>query len=149
MQGQDAKRSEEFMKRPEIEGILPHRPPFLFVDEVVEISETKIIAKKYVRDDEYFFKGHFPNEPIMPGVLIVEALAQTGGVMILQKRRGVIPLFLGIDKARFKKIVRPGDTLVMEVELLRDRGDIVKLSGIARVGDEIACQAEIMAGIKK
>jgi len=137
------------MKRSEIEGILPHRPPFLFVDEVVEISETKIIAKKYVRDDEYFFKGHFPNEPIMPGVLIVEALAQTGGVMILQKRKGVIPLFLGIDKARFKKIVRPGDTLIMEVKLLRDRGDIVKLSGIARVGDEIACQAEIMAGIKK
>jgi 3-hydroxyacyl-[acyl-carrier-protein] dehydratase len=137
------------MKLSEIEEILPHRPPFLFVDDVVEISDTKIIAKRRVRGDEYFFKGHFPNEPIMPGVLIVEALAQTGGIMILQKRKGVIPLFLGIDKVRFKKIVRPGDTLVMEVKLLRDRGDVVKISGVARVGDEIACQAEIMAGIKK
>jgi 3-hydroxyacyl-[acyl-carrier-protein] dehydratase len=137
------------MKISEIEEILPHRPPFLFVDEIVEISDTKIIAKRHVRDDEYFFKGHFPNEPIMPGVLVVEALAQTGAVMILRKRKGVIPLFLGIDKARFKRIVRPGDTLIMEVELLRDRGDIVKITGVARVGDEIACQAEIMAGIKK
>ncbi|MGB3341472.1 MAG: 3-hydroxyacyl-ACP dehydratase FabZ [bacterium] len=137
------------MKIPEIEEIIPHRPPFLFVDEIAEISNTKIIAKRHVRDDEYFFKGHFPNEPIMPGVLIVEALAQTGAVMILRKRKGVIPLFLGIDKVRFKRIVRPGDTLIMEVELLRDRGDIVKISGIARVGDEIVCQAEIMAGIKK
>ena len=137
------------MKRPEIEDILPHRSPFLFVDEVVEVSDTKIIAKKHIREDEYFFKGHFPDEPIMPGVLMVEALAQTGGVMILRKKKGVIPLFLGIDKVRFKRIVRPGDTLTMEVELLRDRGDIVKISGIARVGDEIACQAEIMAGIQK
>ena len=137
------------MKISEIEEIIPHRPPFLFVDETVEISDTKIIAKRHIRDDEYFFKGHFPNEPIMPGVLIVEALAQTGAVMILQKLKGVIPLFLGIDKVRFKRIVRPGDTLIMEVELLRNRGDIVKISGIARVGDEIACQAEIMAGIKK
>jgi 3-hydroxyacyl-[acyl-carrier-protein] dehydratase len=137
------------MKISEIEEILPHRPPFLFVDEIVEISDTKIIAKRHVRDDEYFFKGHFPNEPIMPGVLIVEALAQTGAVMILRKMKGVIPLFLGIDKARFRRIVRPGDTLIMEVKLLRERGDIVKISGVARVGDEIACQAEIMAGIKK
>jgi 3-hydroxyacyl-[acyl-carrier-protein] dehydratase len=137
------------MHTEEIKRILPHRPPFLFVDEVVEVSEKKIITKRNIRSDEYFFTGHFPNEPIMPGVLIVEALAQTGGVMLLRKHKGAIPLFLGIDKARFKKIVRPGDTLTMEVELLQERGNIVKITGIAKVGNDIVCEATIMAGIKE
>ena len=133
----------------EIKGILPHRSPFLFVDEVFEINEIRIVAKRTVRPDEYFFTGHFPNEPIMPGVLIIEALAQTGGIMLLRKYKSAIPLFLGIDRARFKKIVRPGDTLIMEVELLQERGKVVKISGIARVNNEIACEATIMAGIKE
>ncbi|MGQ9465299.1 MAG: 3-hydroxyacyl-ACP dehydratase FabZ [bacterium] len=133
----------------EIKNILPHREPFLFVDEVLEINEKRIVAKRLIKDDEYFFKGHFPQEPIMPGVLIVEALAQTGGVMLLRKYKGAIPLFMGIDKVRFRKIVRPNDTLVMEVELLQERGTIVKIFGIAKVNDETVCEATIMAGIKK
>jgi 3-hydroxyacyl-[acyl-carrier-protein] dehydratase len=132
----------------EIKEILPHRPPFLFVDEVLEISTDRIVAKRQIRADEYFFDGHFPDEPIMPGVLIVEALAQTGGVMLLRKYGKAIPLFMGIDKARFRRIVRPGDTLILEVRVLQERGKVVKITGTARVGDEIACEATIMAGIK-
>ncbi len=133
----------------EIKKILPHRPPFLFVDEVMEINDRKIVAKKHIQPSEYFFPGHFPDEPIMPGVLIVEAIAQTGGVMLLRKYPGAIPLFMGIDKVRFRKIVRPGDTLVMEVELLQERGKIVKITGIAKVKDEVVCEATIVAGIKE
>jgi 3-hydroxyacyl-[acyl-carrier-protein] dehydratase len=133
----------------DIKNIIPHRPPFLFVDEVTELNDEKIVAKRKIRPDEFYFSGHFPGEPIMPGVLIVEALAQTGGVLLLRKTKGAIPLFMGIDKARFRKIVRPGDTLIMHVEVLHDRGAVVKIKGIARVGDEIVCETTILAGIKK
>jgi 3-hydroxyacyl-[acyl-carrier-protein] dehydratase len=133
----------------EIKEILPHREPFLFVDEVLTIDEKKIVAKREIRGDEYFFKGHFPSEPIMPGVLMIEALAQTGAVMLLRKYKGAIPLFMGIDKARFRKIVRPGDVLIMEVELLQERGTVVKISGVAKVNEDVVCEAVILAGIKK
>ncbi len=132
-----------------IKRILPHREPFLFVDEVLEISEERIVTKREIRREDFFFAGHFPEEPIMPGVLMIEALAQSGAVMLLQNNPGAIPLFMGIDRARFRKIVRPGDCLVMEVKLLQSRAGVVKISGIARVGDSVVCEATIIAGLKK
>ncbi len=132
-----------------IKAILPHRPPFLFVDEVLEISNDRILAKKNVKEDEYFFTGHFPGEPIMPGVLMVEAIAQAGGVMLLRSRRNAIPLFMAIDKVRFRKIVKPGDTLILEVRLVQDRGKVAKITGTAKVNDILACEATILAGIRE
>jgi len=131
-----------------IKKILPHRSPFLFVDEVIEINDKKIIAKREIRADEVFFRGHFPKEPIMPGVLIVEALAQAGAIMLLRKYTSATPLFMGIDRARFRRIVRPGDILLMEVELMHERGNVVKIYGTAKVDTDVVCEATIMATIK-
>lgn len=130
-----------------IKKILPHREPFLFIDEVLEQGEKRTVAQRVVRADEFFFAGHFPDEPIFPGVLIMESIAQTGAVMLMHRYKDSLPLFMGIDKARFRRIVRPGDTLVLEVEIVHDRGRIVKLHGTATVEGELACEATILAGV--
>ena len=134
------------MDREYVMSILPHRDPFLFVDKVLKIEDRRIVAQKEVKGDEPFFKGHFPDYPVMPGVLIVEALAQAGGVLLLRDKKDKIPLFLGIEKVRFKKEVKPGDTLRLEVEVLKERGEIVWLKGEAFVDDDLACKAELLAG---
>lgn len=119
----------------EIMEIIPHRYPFLLIDKVESIEGNKIVAKKNVTMNENFFQGHFPQEPVMPGVLIIEALAQAGAVSLLAKDefKGKIAYFGGIDKAKFRRKVVPGDTLTLEVELIKMRSKVGVAKGVAYV----------------
>ena len=133
-----------------IQAYLPHRYPFLFVDQIIEIEQHKrAVGLKNVTYNEPFFKGHFPERPVMPGVLILEAMAQVAGVLAfysLGGRRGHVPLFTGIDKAKFRMPVVPGDQLRLELEVTRRRGDrIWMFSGRATVNGKLAAEAELQA----
>ena len=131
----------------QIKEIIPHRYPFLLVDRILEVEEgKKAVGLKNVSANEEFFNGHFPDYPVMPGVLIVEALAQVGAVAMLKKEenQGRLAFFAGIDNCRFKKQVRPGDQLRLEVEIVRARGSIGKGKGIATVDGELICETDIM-----
>ncbi|GLO67631.1 3-hydroxyacyl-ACP dehydratase FabZ [Oceanobacillus kimchii] len=135
----------------QIKEIIPHRYPFLLVDKVVEIQEgEKVTALKNVSVNEPFFQGHFPEYPVMPGVLILEALAQTGAIAVLniEENKGKIGFLAGVDKCRFKRQVKPGDQLNLQVEIIRMKGPIGKGKGIATVDGEVACEAEITFAIK-
>lgn len=135
----------------QIKEIIPHRYPFLLVDKVLEIEEgERVVGLKNVTINEPFFQGHFPEYAVMPGVLIVEALAQVGAIAVLGKEEneGKIGFLAGIDKCRFKRQVRPGDQLTLAVEIVRMRGPIGKGKGIATVDGEVACEAEIMFAIQ-
>jgi 3-hydroxyacyl-[acyl-carrier-protein] dehydratase len=130
-----------------IQKILPHRFPFLLVDRIIELDVGKrAVGIKNVTINEHFFQGHFPQYPVMPGVLIVEALAQTGGIALgsMDEYRGRIAFFAGIDNVRFKRQVKPGDTLRLEVELTQLRRSIGTASALATVDGEVACKGDIM-----
>lgn len=134
------------LDREQIQEILPHRDPFLWLDRVVELEPgQRAVAEKDVAEDEDVFRGHFPGDPVFPGVLQIEALAQTGAVAVLSldENAGKLALFAGVDDVRFKRIVVPGDTLRFEVELTRLRGPVGKGKGRAFVGDELACSASL------
>ena len=130
---------------------LPHRPPFLLIDKVIEIVEGQsLVALKNVTINEAFFVGHFPNRPVMPGVLILEALAQAAGVLAYKSTQttpenGGLYYLAGIDNARFRRIVEPGDQLRLTVKLVRAKREMWKLEGTAHVEDELACSAELLS----
>ncbi|KPB05751.1 3-hydroxyacyl-ACP dehydratase FabZ [Bacillus sp. CHD6a] len=131
----------------QIKEIIPHRYPFLLIDRIIEIEEgQRAIGIKNVTANEEFFNGHFPEFPVMPGVLIVEALAQVGAVAMLKKEenKGRLAFFTGIDNCRFKKQVVPGDQLRLEVEMTRVRGSIGKGKGTATVDGQLVCELEMM-----
>ncbi|MEY4710749.1 MAG: beta-hydroxyacyl-(acyl-carrier-protein) dehydratase FabZ [Pseudomonadota bacterium] len=134
---------------------LPHRYPFLLVDRVLSIETGKrIVALKNVTMNEPFFTGHFPHRPVMPGVLILEAMAQAAALLSFDAQ-GVTPddktvyYFAGIDGARFKRPVEPGDQLTLDVTLERAKAGIFKFKGVTRVGDEVACEAELMCTMRR
>ena len=134
------------LNKEEIKSIIPQREPFLMIDEVESlVSGESAVAYKDVMADEWYFKGHFPNNPIMPGVLIAESLAQTGAVAILslEENKGKNALFGGIDKMRFKRIVVPGDRLKLEVKIIKRKGAIGVGEAIATVNGELAARGEL------
>ena len=138
--------------RAEIEAILPHREPFLLVDEVLELEPgQRVVARKAVREDEWYLAGHFPGRPIMPGVLIVEALAQTGAIAVLseEENRGKLALFAGIDDCRFKRIVEPGDVLDLECTLEAVRGPVGRGRARASVGGKLAARAVLTFAVER
>lgn len=138
--------SDILMNKEQIMEIIPHRDPFLLIDEIVEMEVgVKVKARKYIREDEFWFKGHFPDYPVTPGVLMIEMLAQAGAVCMLSKPefKGKIGLFGGIDKAKFRRQVVPGDVLDLEVEVIKQRGPVATCKALASVGSERAVSCEI------
>jgi len=135
----------------EIREILPHRFPFLLVDRIIELEDERIVGIKNVTVNEPFFAGHFPSFPVMPGVLIVEAMAQTAGILVLRSipdRDSKLVFLVSVDYARFRKPVVPGDQLRLEMKMMRRKGTVVKMSGKATVDGVLVAEAEVMCKLE-
>jgi len=134
----------------DIMNVLPHRYPMLLVDRIIELTEEKVVGLKCVTMNEPFFQGHYPGHPIMPGVLIIESLVQTGAMFLLKKfddHSGKVPYFVKIDKVKFRKPVVPGDVLRQECILLSQKGNMFVISGKSYVDDKVVCEGEFTAAI--
>ena len=136
----------------EIMRVLPHRYPFLLVDRILELEQGKrVVGLKNVTINEPFFQGHFPGHPIMPGVLVIEAMAQVGGMLLLNaipERENKVVYFTSLNNVKWRRPVKPGDQLRFELELLQVRGTMAKMTGIARVDGEVVCEAEMGAMVR-
>ncbi len=131
----------------QIKAMLPHRYPFLLVDRVLElVPKRRLVALKNVTANEQFFNGHFPQRPVMPGVLIIESMAQAAGLVMLseEEHKGKIPYFTGIDKARFRKPIVPGDQVIIEIDVIRIKGNVGRAKAVAKVDNQVATEAELM-----
>ena len=131
----------------EIRDVLPHRYPFLLVDRIVELEAERIVGVKNVTNNEPFFTGHFPDFPVMPGVLIIEAMAQTAGVLVLKSipdRHSKLVLLVAVENARFRKPVVPGDVLRMEMKVLKRKATVAKMAGVATVDGTVVAEVEVM-----
>jgi 3-hydroxyacyl-[acyl-carrier-protein] dehydratase len=138
------------LDRSQIEALLPHRPPFLLLDEVDELEPgVRCVARRTLRDEDFWFAGHFPGNPVMPGVLIVEALAQAATVAAASggEAQGKIGLFAGIDRVRFKRVVRPGDTMVLEATITAVHGPVGRAAVKATVEGQLACRGELLFAV--
>ena len=135
-----------------IETILPHREPFLLIDEVLELEPSRrVVARRRVREDDWWFRGHFPGRPVMPGVLIIEAMAQAGAVAVLieEQNRGKIAFFAGIDDCRFKRVVEPGDVLTLECRIDTVRGPVGRGKATAHVGEALAARGTLTFALER
>ena len=137
----------------EIMNHIPHRYPFILIDRILELVPNKrVVGLKNVSINEPFFQGHFPGKPIMPDVLILEAMAQASGVLAIASlekgKEGALMYFMGLDQVKFQKMVVPGDQLVMELKVLKQRAKIMKLAGVAKVDGQIVAEAQLMATIE-
>jgi 3-hydroxyacyl-[acyl-carrier-protein] dehydratase len=138
--------------RDQIEAIIPHREPFLLIDEVTELEPgRRVVARRDVHADDWWFRGHFPERPVMPGVLIVEAMAQAGAVAVLieEENRGKIAFFAGIDDCRFKRVVEPGDVLTLACDIDTVRGPVGRGKATAHVGTELAARGTLTFAVER
>lgn len=134
----------------DIESILPHRPPFLFIDEVVEINNNRIVAKRKISPQEYYFKGHYPGNPVMPGVLTCETMFQAGALLMaemLDKKTNGVPVVTRVNNVKLKKMLKPGDTMIIEVVFIEKMANAYMFKGKVRSGNEVAASCEFTCTI--